>query len=190
MASKTQTQKNQDVSPLWNLILARGLALGIVGIVLLVFPSATLTALIIILGAWWLIDGITTLVKSIKGRKQSPAWGWGIFTGILGVIAGIVVLSHPLASSILTTSFLVWFLGIAAVIYGINGLVTGIRLRKEIHGEWSMIVGGLLSIIIGIILMVSPYVSALTLVKTIGVVALVGGLTLIILAYQVRKKRQ
>jgi uncharacterized membrane protein HdeD (DUF308 family) len=66
--------------------------------------------------------------------------------------------------------------------------VTGIRFRKEISGEWSMILGGILSIIFGIILMVSPYVSALILVKTIGIIALVGGFTLIILAFQFRKK--
>ena len=78
-----------------------------------------------------------------------------IYTGVLGIIAGLVVLSQPVLSTILTTSFLVWFLGIAAIIYGISGLITGIRLRKETKGEWTMILGGIFSIVFGIILITS-----------------------------------
>ena len=106
----------------------------------------------------------------------------------MGVIAGIIVLSQPALSAILTTSFLVWFLGIAALIYGINGLITGIRLRKEVKGEWSMILGGIFSIIFGIILMVSPLVSAITIIKIMGIVAIIGGISIILVAFDVRKQ--
>jgi len=175
-------------SALWKLLMSRGITLIIAGLVLLLFPQATLTVLIIILGIFWLVDGILTTVKSIRGRKIIEAWGWGIFTGVLGIIAGLVVLSHPLTSTILTTSFLIWFLGISAVIYGISGLVTGIRLRKESKGEWSMILGGIISVIFGIILMVSPFVSALVIIKTMGLVALIGGISVCIVAFRIKKK--
>jgi len=175
-------------SALWKLLMSRGITLIIAGLVLLLFPQATLTVLIIILGIFWLVDGILTTVKSIRGRKIDKAWGWGIFTGVLGIIAGLVVLSHPLTSTILTTSFLIWFLGISAVIYGISGLVTGIRLRKESKGEWSMILGGIISVIFGIILMVSPFVSALVIIKTMGLVALIGGISVCIVAFRIKKK--
>lgn len=126
---------------------------------------------------------------SIKGRKEIQAWGWGIFTGILGVLAGIIILAQPAIGLVLTTTFLAWFLAIAALLYGINGIVTGIRLRKEIKGEWSMVIGGILSIIFGIVLMLNPLVSALTLVICIGVVAIIGGIVISVLAFTVRKKQ-
>ena len=53
-------------------------------LILLLFPQGTLTGLLIIMGVYWLIDGIVTTFKSIKGRKIHAAWGWGIFTGVLG----------------------------------------------------------------------------------------------------------
>lgn len=112
----------------------------------------------------------------------------GIFTGILGVVSGSIVLSHPLFSTVLTTSFLVWFLGIAALVYGINGMVTGIRLRKKNKAEWSMILGGIFSICFGIVLMVSPLISAIAILKILGGVAVAGGITLIAVAFVLRNK--
>ena len=188
MTTKKETIEKKVFTDLWSLVLIRGIGLVLLGIILLAFPLDTMKVLILIMGAWWVIDGIVTVVKSIKGRKNQQAWGWGIFTGLLGVIAGIVVLSQPALSAILTTSFLVWFLGISALIYGINGIVTGIRLRKEVKGEWSMILGGIFSIIFGIILMVSPLVSAMTIIKIMGIVAIAGGITLTLVAFGIKKK--
>jgi uncharacterized membrane protein HdeD (DUF308 family) len=175
-------------STLWKLIMVRGFALLLAGLILLLFPQGTLTVLVIIMGVYWLIDGIVTTFKSIKGRKVHAAWGWGIFTGVLGVIAGLVVLSQPVFSAILTTSLLVWFLGIVAIIYGISGLVTGIRLRKQTKGEWTTILGGLISILFGIILITSPFVSVLVIIKSMGVISLIGGIIILVTAFGIKKK--
>ena len=175
-------------STLWKLIMVRGFALISAGLILLLFPQGTLTVLVIIMGVYWLIDGIVTTFKSIKGRKVHAAGGWGIFTGVLGIIAGLVVLSQPVFSAILTTSLLVWFLGIIAIIYGISGLVTGIRLRKQTKGEWTTILGGLVSILFGIILITSPFVSVLVIIKSIGVISLIGGIIILVTAFGIKKK--
>lgn len=175
-------------STLRKLIMVRGFALLLAGLILLLFPQGTLTVLVIIMGVYWLIDGIATTFKSIKGRKVHAAGGWGIFTGVLGIIAGLVVLSQPVFSAILTTSLLVWFLGIIAIIYGISGLVTGIRLRKQTKGEWTTILGGLISILFGIILITSPFVSVLVIIKSIGVISLIGGIIILVTAFGIKKK--
>jgi len=188
MTNRNEEELKQLDSTLWKLIMVRGIALLSAGLILLLFPQGTLTFLIIIMGVYWLIDGIVTTFKSIKGRKVHAAWGWGIFTGVLGIIAGLVVLSQPVFSAILTTSLLVWFLGIVAIIYGISGLVTGIRLRKQTKGEWTMILGGLFSILFGIILITSPFVSVLVIIKCMGVIALIGGISILVVAFRIKKK--
>ena len=190
MENVKQENSNEFNSALWKLIGLRGITLLLVGLILLIFPTATLTVLVIIMGVYWLVDGIVTTYKSIQGRKVYAAWKWGIVTGVLGIIAGLVVLSSPALSTLLTTSFLVWFLGIAAIIYGLSGLITGFQLRKEIKGEWTMIIGGIFSIIFGIILISSPFISALVLIKTMGVIAIIGGITILFMAIGINKKAE
>ena len=190
MENVKQENSKEFNSVLWKLIGLRGITLLLVGLILLIFPTATLTVLIIIMGVYWLVDGVVTTYKSVQGRKVNAAWKWGIITGILGIIAGLVVLSRPALSTLLTTSFLVWFLGIAAIIYGLSGLITGFQLRKEIKGEWTMIIGGIFSIIFGIILISSPFISALVLIKTMGVIAIIGGITVLVMAFGIKKKAE
>lgn len=190
MTKSEQTFSKEFIGGMWKLIMTRGIVLVLVGIILLIFPTATLTTLIFIMGLYWLVDGIITMYNSILSRKINPNWSWGIFTGAIGIIAGILVLAKPFSSAVLTTSFLMWFLGIVAVINGITGLLAGIRLQRHHNSEKSMIWGGIFSIIFGFMLISSPYVSALIVIKIIGAFALFAGLITIALASRVKKKAE
>ncbi|WP_394707628.1 HdeD family acid-resistance protein [uncultured Draconibacterium sp.] len=174
----------------WKLIMARSIFLILVGLILLIFPKGTLTTLVFIMGVYWLIDGIVTSVNSVLRRNIYKNWWWGLVTGGLGIIAGIVVLSKPFSSTVLTTSFLMWFLGIVAVLNGISGIVTGVRLQKTNRNERSMIWGGVFSVILGIVLMSSPFASALVIIKIIGSFALFAGLILMAVAFRIKKKSE
>lgn len=165
----------------------KGVILLLTGIVLLVFPTATLTTLIFIMGVYWLIDGVSTIIASFKRRKTQSSWAWGLFTGILGVIAALVVLSKPMLSAVLTTSFLMWFLGISAVIYGVSSLIAGFKLPKSTSRS-SMIWGGTFSILFGVILISSPYMSALTIIYTIGIIAIIGGISILYVGSKMKNK--
>lgn len=190
MTELEETSSKKFVGSMWKLIMTKGIVLMTVGLVLLLFPTATLTTLIFIMGIYWLIDGIITTYNALKSRKNNRNWGWGIFTGSIGIIAGVVVLAKPFSSAVLTTSFLMWFLGLAALINGVSGLISGIRLKKLHAGEKSMIWGGIFSIILGIILISSPYASALVVVKIIGSFALFAGLITVALAFRIKKKAE
>ncbi|WP_346860275.1 DUF308 domain-containing protein [uncultured Draconibacterium sp.] len=170
--------------------MARSIFLILVGLILLIFPKGTLTTLVFIMGVYWLIDGIVTSVNSVLRRNIYKNWWWGLVTGGLGIIAGIVVLSKPFSSTVLTTSFLMWFLGIVAVLNGISGIVTGVRLQKTNRNERSMIWGGVFSVILGIVLMSSPFASALVIIKIIGSFALFAGLILMAVAFRIKKKSE
>jgi uncharacterized membrane protein HdeD (DUF308 family) len=168
-------------------IMLKGIFLLVTGLVLLIFPNATLTTLIFVMGIYWLIDGVSTIVNSIKKRETHSAWAWGIFTGVLVTIAGLVVLSRPILSALLTTSFLMWFLGVSALIHGFSSLITGLRLPKS-TGRTSMIWGGVFSVLFGVIIMSSPYMSAVTLVYIIGAIAVIGGVSILFVASKMKNK--
>ena len=173
-------------SAIWWLILVRGIVLVLLGILFLTRPAATLTLVIWFLGAYWFVDGIVTLVKSIKGRKTIKYWGWGIFVGIIGIIAGLVVFSHPVAATLLTTTFLVYFLGFAAMISGIASIITAISLRKKISNEWSMVFGGVVWFLLGLLLVAHPLVALLVYIYTVGILAIIGGIMLVANAFVIR----
>jgi uncharacterized membrane protein HdeD (DUF308 family) len=174
------------LSAIWWFVLLRGIVLVLLGILFLTRPAATLTLVIWLLGAYWFVDGIVTLVRSIKGRKTLKNWGWGVFVGIIGIIAGLVVFSQPVLAALLTTTFLVYFLGFAAMISGIASIVTAISMRKKIKHEWSMIFGGAAWFLLGLLLVAYPLAGMLVLIYTVGILGIVGGTMLVANAFVVR----
>jgi len=179
-------QIQQFLSSVWWIVLLRGLAVLVLGLLLVSNPGSTLITIMIFLGAYWFIDGIFTIINSIKGGKTMEGWGWGIFSGVLGVIAGLVVFVHPLATAIFTQVFLIYFLAFAAIVNGLSSIFTGIKLRKEIKNEWTIILGGLLTVIFGILLLSNPLFGSAFLLWLLGIIAIVGGIVIISLAFKVK----
>jgi len=171
---------------IWWLILLRGIAALLLGILLLTNTAETLLVLIIFLGIYWVVDGIITLLTSFSGRKEHSGWGWGIFAGTISVFAGLAVLSHPVLTSMFTASFMVSLVGILIVISGISSIVSGFRLRKT-SDEWTMIVGGALSAILGLLLLMNPLFSAVVYVYALAFFSIIGGIVLISLAFRAKK---
>jgi uncharacterized membrane protein HdeD (DUF308 family) len=173
-------------STIWWLVLLRGVVVLLMGILLVSRPLPTIIVLFYLLGFYWFFDGIFTLIESIRGRKSHKDWGWGVFIGIISALAGIVVFTQPYISAVIGVSFVIYLVAIMVLISGIWSIFTGIRLRKVVSNEWSMIIGGIISVLFAILLMSNPLVSAMTLVWLIGVFALVGGIVLIVVAFRIR----
>jgi uncharacterized membrane protein HdeD (DUF308 family) len=173
-------------SSIWWLVLLRGFVILLMGLLLIFRPVPTIIILVYLLGFYWFFDGIFTLVESIRGRKSNQEWGWGVFVGIISALAGIVVFTQPYISAVIGATFVIYLIAILALISGIWSIMTGIRLRKVVSNEWSMILGGVLTALFGILLMINPLVSAMTLVWLIGLFALIGGVALIVLSFRIR----
>jgi len=178
----------QVASAIWWLVLLRGIAAVLLGILLFTNTAATLSVIIIFLGIYWVVDGISTLLASFIGREDSN-WGWGIFVGIISILAGLAVLSQPVLTAIFTTSFIVSLVGIMIIISGVSSIVTGFRLRKT-SGEWVMILGGVLGLILGLLLLMNPLFSALVFVNITAIFSIIGGFALIVMAFQVKKLKK
>lgn len=171
---------------LMKLIFFKGLALLITGLVLVFFPQATLTTLMIVIGIYWFVDGISTVIRAVKGKETNNSWG--LISGILGIIAGLLILSKPYLTAVFTSAIFIWFIGVSAIIYGTSGLLTGIKLTKNTVGRSTTIFGGIISIVFGFVLISSPYFSALTIIYVIGTIAIIGGVSILFLGWNLQKK--
>jgi uncharacterized membrane protein HdeD (DUF308 family) len=178
MASMTATMTR--ITTPWWLILIEGIAAVILGILLLLYPTATLFVLIQFLGIWWLVSGILDIVSLFIDRT---AWGWKLLSGIVGIIAGIVILQHPLTAAIVVPGILVLVLGILGLVQGILGIIGAFQ-----GGGWVSAVFGVISIIFGLILIGNAVVAGfIALPLVLGVFGLIGGAIGIYQAFQVKK---
>jgi uncharacterized membrane protein HdeD (DUF308 family) len=166
----------------WALAIRGGIAI-IFGLAALLRPDIALQALILLFGAYALVDGIFAIVGVFGGtRGGTPRWLL-LIEGIAGILAGIIAFVLPG----LTAIVLLYLIAAWAVVTGIFEIATAIRLRQEIRGEWALIVGGALSILFGVLLaVIGPVAGLLSLIWLIGVYAVAFGILMLITAFQVR----
>ena len=162
----------------WWLILIWGLLAVLVGIMLVTTPIASAFTLILFLGAYWFVGGLFTLASLVWDRSNM---GWKIFIGAINVLAGIVIMTYPIYSSILVMEMLIIIIGIWALIIG--GTKVYEATRSKDAGEGIL---GILSILFGIILLVYPFAAAYSLPIIAGFFALIGGLSAIVLSFKVK----
>ena len=165
----------------WQLTI-RGLALILFGIMALIWPNLTVTVLAILFGVYALVDGVVSVVGAILNRKTSPNWTLLLIMGLISIIAGIFAISNPGVTSLA----LLYIIAVWALLIGLVSILTAVRLRREIEGEWVMIAAGVLSIVFGIALIVAPGAGAVALVWLIGAYAIILGILDMLLAARAR----
>jgi uncharacterized membrane protein HdeD (DUF308 family) len=167
----------------WWVLALRGLAAIVFGVLAFVLPGITLWALVILFGAYMLVDGIFAIVTSVRVAGREARWWLLLIEGVLGVLAGLVAAFWPG----LTALALLYFVAAWAIVTGILEIVGAIRLRQEIEGEWALGLSGALSVLFGVLLIVIPAPAGLlSLVWLIGAYALAFGVLLLVLAFRVR----
>ena len=177
---------DQVATDIWWLALLRGIAAVLLGLLLFTNTAATIEVVVIFLGIYWLMDGIVTLLASFTGRKEHEGWGWGVFSGVISILAGLAVLSQPVLTAIFTVKFIVTLVGIMIIVSGASSIVTGFRLRKT-SGEWMMMLGGALGLLLGLLLLFNPLFSAAVYVNMLAVLSIIGGIMLIAVAFKIKK---
>ena len=171
------------VTARWWALVLRGLAAVAFGILTFVKPSISLLALVILWGAYALVDGVFAIVLSIRGARMVPGWGWLLAGGMVSIGAGVVAFAWPGITAVaLLAVIAAW-----AVLTGIAEIVTAIRLRRHLRGEWMLAAGGILSIVFGVLLAARPAAGALAVTWLIGLYALLFGATLVGLGFRLRK---
>ena len=159
----------------------RGVAAVLFGLVALIWPGLTLTVLIIVYGAYALIDGVFAIVAGLRAGSGTHRWLL-LAEGALGILVGLIALFLPGISALL----LLYIIAFWAIFGGLLRIVGAVLLRREIDNEWTMALSGALWVLLGIVLFVLPGAGLLSLAWLIGIFALGAGITLILLAFRVR----
>src|ERR671915_457097 len=164
MTTKTSVGAGGPILPVlsrnWWLLALRGLAAIVFGVLAFVWPGITLWALVLLFGAYMLVDGIFAIVAAVRAAGREARWWLLLIEGVLGVLAGLVAAFWPG----LTALALLYFIA-----------------------AWALVLSGALSVLFGILLVVIPAPAGLlSLVWLIGAYALVFGVLLLVLAFRLR----
>jgi uncharacterized membrane protein HdeD (DUF308 family) len=166
----------------WWVPVIRGIAAIAFGIVAFVYPGLTIATLVLFFGAWVLIDGIFRIVGAIGHRASDSDWGWQLVIGLLGIVVGLLTFHAPQ----ITALALVIYIAAWALMIGASEIAAAVKLRREIKGEWFLILMGLASIVFAVLLLWNPVAGAAAVIWLIAWYAVVLGVLAIFFGFRLR----
>ncbi len=169
----------------WWLVALRGVLALIFGIIAILLPGVTITALVLLFAAYMLVDGVFAIIAGIRAAHRHERWGMLIFEGIADFAAGAIAIVWPL----ITIIIFIYLLAAWAIVTGGLAFSAALRLRLE-HGRWLLAFGGAVSLIWGFLLLFWPILGAVALTWWLGAYALLFGITMLILAFRLRGRRE
>ena len=170
----------------WWSMLLRGILAIILGLFAFLKPACMLLGIVQVMGLFFLLDGVLLIVSAIVGHTGGSRW-LALLGGIFYILAGIAIFSSPLLSALFTQVVVIYMMAFFVMLTGIMRVVTAMRLWKTSDHKWLLLVEGFIGIIFAVILMESPIVSAEVLMQVVGVIAIVLAISMIILAFGLRK---
>jgi uncharacterized membrane protein HdeD (DUF308 family) len=171
------------LSRYWWAVALRGVVAVAFGIVAVIWPDVTRGVLVLLFGAYALVDGVIALTTALfGGRLGGRRRGWLVLEGVLGIVVGLSTFAWP----DITTVALLWLIAAWAIGTGVLELGTAVALRRELTNEWRLVLSGVLSVAFGLFLAVRPQQGALALVWVVGLYAIVFGIALVALARRLR----
>ena len=164
----------------WALALS-GIAAILFGLIAIFWPGITAAALVLLFGIYALLDGVFALVAGLRLASRHGRSGPLLLEGVLNIVIALVIFAWPAAALVA----LVYLIAVWAVITGVALLVAGLALIRFM-GELLLVIGGLLSILLGVILFIHPVVGIVALSWVLGCYALLFGIMLLGAAFRVR----
>jgi uncharacterized membrane protein HdeD (DUF308 family) len=187
-ASPASDARSEAMSALlaqnWWLVALRGVVGILFGIVALLFPGSTMLSLVILFSAYMLVDGAFAIASAVRAARRHERWGWLTLEGIVNIITGILAFLWPG----LTILAFVLLIAAWAIVSGALMLAAAFRLKVD-HGRWWLVLGGVVSLVYGVLLVLTPLIGALVLTWWLGAYALVFGVVLLVLAFRLRSHR-
>lgn len=167
----------------WWLVALRGVVSILFGAIAFAAPAAFVLSLVLFFAAYMLVDGIFTIVAAVRAAQHHERWGFLLFEGLIDILVGVAAFLVPAAA--------VWafVLLLAAWAFVTGGLMIAAAFRLHLHyGRWWFVLGGIVSVLFGLALVIEPGMSALVLTWWLGAYAIAFGVMLVILAFSLRRR--
>ena len=168
----------------WKVVAARGVFGLIIGLIAFLFPGPTLLSLVGLFAVFLIIDGILAIVAAVRAASKNERWGFLTFEGLAGIVAGVLAMAMPG----LTVFVFVGLLSAWALISGTLELRAAFNLAKD-HGRWWLALGGIISIVFGVVLVAAPRFGALVVTWWVGAYATFFGACLLALGFKLRARK-
>jgi uncharacterized membrane protein HdeD (DUF308 family) len=173
---------NPGLFPWW-LVLLWGILALLVGLMFLASPGITLAIFITFLGAYWFVGGIFSLASLAVDRTNM---GWKICIALLNLIAGIIILAHPLYSTFFLTTFFIIIIGVWACITGGAHLYQAFS-QKDAGNAIFGIVSFIFGLLLLVVTLIFPLISVAFLALIAGIFAIVIGIVAIVTSFSAKK---
>ena len=167
----------------WWAIAIRGVAGILFGLVALFLPGATMLSLVLVFAAYAFVDGVFAIVAAVWAGREGQRWGYLLFEGLVDIATAAVAVLWPG----ITVLFFVLLVAFWAIVTGVLELAVAFRLDLD-NGRWWLVLGGIASLIYGVLLIAAPMIGAVVLTWWIGAYALAFGACLLVLAFKLRAR--
>lgn len=168
----------------WTSVLLRGLVAVIFGIVLLAWPQATVGVTLYVFAIFAIMAGLVGAMIAFSGRHERSNWIWSVVGGLASIIIGFIVLLNPHGSA----RFVLFFIALLALLWGLSDLITAIAIRKQASAfsVWMLVLAGLVSVAFGVYALVNPGKGAVAIIWLIGIYAIAWGFFLVLASFALR----
>jgi uncharacterized membrane protein HdeD (DUF308 family) len=179
-AVERRSQVVRVFAGIWWLMVLRGIAAIVLGLIAVFAPTDTVLALLLFLGIYLIVDGVFGLVSSVMAGRRQERWGLLVAESLFNILVGAILLLEP------GIGLVVFMLLLAAWAIVTGALMIGTAMNHKRDGKGWLVGGGLISVVFGILLAVAPVIGAVVLTWWLGVYALMFGVALVIFGFRLR----
>lgn len=175
--------KSRVLAQNWWAVALRGICGIVFGVVALAAPLATMLTLALLFAGYLLADGVLAIIAAARAASAHQRWALLLAEGALNLVMGVAAALFPdsavLAFVLITAAW--------ALLTGGLMLAAAFSLHMS-HGRWWLALSGIVSLLLGILLAISPLIGAVVLTSWLGIYALIFGVLLLTLGLRLRRQ--
>jgi uncharacterized membrane protein HdeD (DUF308 family) len=173
-------RSHRPFAGIWWLMVLRGICGILFGVIAILAPGVTILSLIVVFAVYMLADAAFGLISAVMAGQRGERWGLLVVESLFNVLVGVVMLLFP------TITILAFMLLIGAWAIVTGALMIGASMNHRRDGKWPLVIGGLASVVLGIVLAAGPLIGAVVLTWWLGIYALIFGGALVAFGLRLR----